>query len=147
MQYVSIFYLTIYLVATVFHSVSSMEPMLIDDKVILKPIELINLLAKESKHKQVLKENRIERKSQGTCTTYTTKKEPYNDDDIMKMHKVWSRWGKWGDCSVTCGKGIMSRSRFCVSGRCAPGEVEEQHRPCYKGICTNFARDVHEQDI
>ena len=27
---------------------------------------------------------------------------------------VWDEWTKWGDCSVTCGKGVVSRTRKCL---------------------------------
>ena len=57
------------------------------------------------------------------------------DDQTLQNRKIWSRWSKWGDCSVTCGDGIVTRYRVCVSGRCAPGEREEQRRPCARAPC------------
>ena len=30
------------------------------------------------------------------------------------MPLVWDEWTKWGPCSVTCGKGVVSRTRKCL---------------------------------
>ncbi|KAJ2954338.1 hypothetical protein O0L34_g2597 [Tuta absoluta] len=63
------------------------------------------------------------------------------EDAKSNARKVWSRWSKWSKCSVTCGGGQLIRRRVCVSGRCAPGEREEQHRACSLSPCapTRFA--------
>lgn len=70
------------------------------------------------------------------------------DKETLKNRKVWSRWGKWGECSVTCGDGVISRKRVCVAGRCAPGEREEQRRPCFRAPCAGLSEveDLSEQD-
>ncbi|CAG9558682.1 unnamed protein product [Danaus chrysippus] len=59
-------------------------------------------------------------------------------EESLKLRKVWSRWGKWSECSVTCGEGTISRKRVCVLGRCAPGEMEEQRHPCNRAPCLHI---------
>ena len=62
-----------------------------------------------------------------------------NNQILMERRKLWSRWSKWGGCSVTCGDGTISRRRLCVSGRCVPGELEEQRRPCNRPPCNTLS--------
>ena len=35
---------------------------------------------------------------------------------ISQKCPVWSEWSEYGDCSVTCGSGIKTRSRECENG-------------------------------
>ncbi|XP_045509873.1 A disintegrin and metalloproteinase with thrombospondin motifs 20-like [Colias croceus] len=119
----------------------------LENKPLLKPDEIIYLVAKEIRN---IKPNnkRFSRKGQKETTRmmqneYDEDLADTNEEDLTKAHKVWSRWGKWGECSVTCGDGVISRCRLCVAGRCAPGEVEEQHRPCTRTPCVT-AFDVNE---
>ncbi|XP_047543431.1 properdin-like [Vanessa atalanta] len=74
--------------------------------------------------------------------------EMNNDELVLKFRKIWSRWGKWSECSVTCGEGNISRRRHCVSGRCAPGEFEEQRRPCTRRACecSEIVDDLRDRD-
>lgn len=55
--------------------------------------------------------------------------------EIDKGPKVWDHWGKWSDCTVTCGFGKMTRWRHCVSGGCASGEKEAQIKTCTNPAC------------
>ncbi|CAH0716369.1 unnamed protein product, partial [Brenthis ino] len=68
-------------------------------------------------------------------TSTEVKQNSHKNNDLLMKRKLWSRWGKWGECSVTCGEGTISRRRHCVSGRCAPGEFEEQRRLCSRPPC------------
>jgi len=46
---------------------------------------------------------------------------------------VWSNWGDWGECTVSCGGGEQSRLRTCPDNACK-GEAEEK-RTCASGEC------------
>ena len=62
---------------------------------------------------------------------------------LILVDGKWSRWGKWGTCSVSCGRGIQTRTRTCNNP--APqnggqecdsgGSIAEQTRPCNKKDC------------
>ncbi|CAG4984847.1 unnamed protein product [Parnassius apollo] len=69
------------------------------------------------------------------------------DEERLRARKVWSRWGKWSDCSASCGGGSIIRRRLCVAGRCAPGEFEEQRRPCAKAPCAPSADVIASDDL
>lgn len=49
--------------------------------------------------------------------------------------KVWDHWGKWSQCTVSCGIGKITRWRHCVSGGCAQGEKEAQIKTCTLPSC------------
>nr|XP_044630662.1 SCO-spondin [Equus asinus] len=46
---------------------------------------------------------------------------------------VWSSWGPWEDCSVSCGGGEQLRSRLCARPPCL-GPVR-QSRTCHTQVC------------
>ena len=56
------------------------------------------------------------------------------------MNGGWSNWSDYSDCSVTCGKGTIARSRTCTNpapvgiGFCVGGSVE--YIDCEKDECT-----------
>ncbi|XP_046550815.1 SCO-spondin-like [Haliotis rubra] len=59
---------------------------------------------------------------------------------MCKVNGVWSLWGEWGECSVTCESGIQQRTRSCNhppalhGGNDCVGETE-QTRPCTLDMC------------
>ncbi|XP_041359749.1 SCO-spondin-like isoform X3 [Gigantopelta aegis] len=56
------------------------------------------------------------------------------------VNGVWSLWGSWGSCSVTCADGIEQRTRQCDhppvlhGGKPCPGDAL-QTRPCTLPLC------------
>lgn len=60
------------------------------------------------------------------------KEEQFNENRGPKM---WDHWGKWSDCTVTCGVGKMIRWRHCVGGSCEKGEKEAQIKSCTLPAC------------
>ena len=51
----------------------------------------------------------------------------------------FSDWSSWGSCSVTCGGGVSSRARFCLSDTCA-GDTIETLRNCGQDDCPLLAQ-------
>ena len=48
----------------------------------------------------------------------------------MLINKEYGQWGPWSTCSVTCGSGLHSRSRACLSESCA-NPLEETEVSAY----------------
>ena len=51
----------------------------------------------------------------------------------------FSDWSSWGSCSVTCGGGVSSRARFCLSDTCT-GDTIETLRNCGQDDCPILAQ-------
>ncbi|CAH2211728.1 zinc metalloproteinase nas-36-like [Pararge aegeria] len=106
---------------------------------IMDPQELINYTRQENMGRRLLLRSRNKNVhitlTTMECSTEETVKTDVEDKEILNLRKIWSRWGKWSRCSVTCGDGVITRRRLCVTGRCAPGEFEEQRRPCSRASC------------
>ncbi|XP_078681199.1 uncharacterized protein LOC144916083 [Branchiostoma floridae x Branchiostoma belcheri] len=74
--------------------------------------------------------------------------------DACPIDGAWSDWVV-GDCSVTCGNGVMTQTRFCnnpapanggpectlVNG--TTGLIEERTVPCDQGACPTIGPDDH----
>ena len=46
----------------------------------------------------------------------------------------YSKWGSFSECSVTCGGGVQSRNRTCMSGSCDESDLVEV-RDCNTQCC------------
>ena len=60
---------------------------------------------------------------------------------IAPINGHWNRWGSWGECSVTCGKGVHTRTRLCTDpapknggDNCLGDNTEQQE--CAKISCS-----------
>lgn len=55
----------------------------------------------------------------------------------------WSDWGDFGDCSVSCGDGVVTRNRTCTNPAPANGGADcaglsEETQACNEGECTHL---------
>ncbi|XP_013162013.1 PREDICTED: thrombospondin-1-like [Papilio xuthus] len=118
----------------------------------MQPVELIDLVIQEQMRSDRPAIRRRYKENAKTGVDDLTKIEVQTEDisgdeERLRARKVWSRWGKWSDCSATCGGGMIVRRRLCVAGRCAPGELEEQRRPCAESPCTTTSFELGPEDM
>lgn len=50
---------------------------------------------------------------------------------------MYSQWGEYLDCSVSCGEGTRSRERTCIGGICARATPQDliEISNCNEGSC------------
>lgn len=80
-------------------------------------------------------ENEMESTYEDDYTAFFGSKNGKKEYTEKTGPKVWDRWGKWSECSVTCGIGKMTRWRHCVAGGCEKGEKEAQIKTCTLPAC------------
>lgn len=79
---------------------------------------------------------KVEEENEDYSAFFGAKIEKKNEQVAEKKGpKVWDRWGRWSECSVTCGIGKMTRWRHCVAGGCEKGEKEAQIKTCTLSAC------------
>ncbi|XP_055952106.1 spondin-1-like isoform X4 [Argiope bruennichi] len=73
------------------------------------------------------------------CTVQLVDKEPCNAPCVGDVSCRTSDWGEWSECSVTCGKGLRTRSRKYLDSRarktCALELMEKETCMGMKPVC------------
>ena len=63
-----------------------------------------------------------------------------NELSLFTVNGNWSDWGKWGDCTVTCGGGTRKRNRACTNPAPENGGLDcegsnKEEEPCNNIPC------------
>ncbi|GIY23041.1 spondin-1 [Caerostris darwini] len=78
------------------------------------------------------------------CTVQLVDKEPCNSPCVGNVSCRTSDWGEWSECSVTCGKGLRTRSRKYLDSRarktCALELMEKETCMGMKPVCESEER-------
>ncbi|XP_035212989.1 spondin-1-like isoform X3 [Stegodyphus dumicola] len=73
------------------------------------------------------------------CTVQLVDKEPCNPPCVGNISCRTTEWGEWSECSVTCGKGLRTRSRKYLDNRarktCAFELMEKETCMAPKAVC------------
>ncbi|XP_036398317.1 papilin-like isoform X2 [Megalops cyprinoides] len=69
--------------------------------------------------------------------------------DRQSFADYWEDWGPWGDCSRSCGSGVTTRMRRCVTQRTDGGNncvgPSRSYRSCNIQDCPEGSRDFREE--
>lgn len=95
----------------------------------------IELMAKRGGYKELNDQQVDDPDKDGIDLSETNKGGIEPRDCKNSKNKIWDQWGEWSACTVTCGIGLNTRWRHCVSGTCASGEKEAQIRTCTFPAC------------
>ncbi|XP_056001828.1 coadhesin-like [Ostrea edulis] len=85
----------------------------------------------------------------GLCSGPTTSNQNCNTQ-VCIIDGAWSSWSGYGSCSVSCGGGKQSRSRFCTNpkpvngGKNCPGSASEL-TDCNSHDCPTVAAGTYQQ--
>lgn len=62
----------------------------------------------------------------------------YMDLCLSVKLTTWGIWSNWGPCSVSCGWGMETRTRICLTG-CRPSDKNNRvTRPCRRPSCAEW---------
>ena len=74
-------------------------------------------------------------KPNGNVTVAEESQKKVSGKDFEVSNITWTPWSEWGSCSVSCGRGWISRRRFCltVTKKCEGRAIEMKFchsKPC-----------------
>ncbi|XP_022906677.2 uncharacterized protein [Onthophagus taurus] len=73
----------------------------------------------------------------------------HETDQRVWMAVGWTKWSEWSTCSVSCGKGIQQRLRYCTIEKCEGYNVEQRHCNLFgcvtvvNPLATNYSKFFH----